>query len=438
MEISELIENINSRKNRRQLREYLRSLRFELRFNSLRELIYHVDVYLSSGNWEQADQLLAVAEKLSRYVEDDSGSRNPRDVRSLKIITQKKRAKYYDNRGERTEAAAQYRVIIKGLRMPEEETFMAEMLMELGIVEEHMGRKKEALTRFDKASRLYGTRKDSFNFKAALFNCAHVLYDLNFYSKAEEFCREVILGHEEGKKLHSPVAHSYLEMANIYEIQQKEEKARIYYQKALDCYRRLPNLLKMSDILNRIGSYEIEDGNIASAEAVFREALDIKESIDFAQGRGRYFEMMGDQLRWGNSPREALNCYNGAYQFFDEAGCESSKTIIKHKIFKVLQELGLQRKDLGTFIEKFKNKPFDPSGMEELEKIEYGRNGNDGYITPPGMPWDSPHSIRVNRRFLIYLLRNLSRASSRLGKKQDFLKYSRIRSLVEEDYKKQK
>lgn len=437
MEIKDILEQISGTENRRAIRDYLASLRFETRFNALRELIYHTDLYLAANNHPLADKVLSAAETISRHMDEKSETRNPKDIRALKIITQKKRAKYYDSIGNKKEAQAQYRTIIKGLSLPAEETFLAEMLMELAIIEEQTGQKKEALKKFDQASKIYSARQDPFNYKAALFNCAHVLYDLNFYSKAEEFCRAVIGHKAEKDRIHSPVAHSYLELANIYEIQEKDDKAKAHYRKALEAYSSMNDRIKMSDILNRIGSYEIEEGNTLSASAIFQESLDIKRTVDFMQGRGIFYQAMADACRWGNSPREAIVYYNAAYHYFDEAGCESNKTIIRHSIYKVLRSLGLAREDMGTFVEKYKKKNPDLSKVEELERIDYGKTYGDGEKLPERGEWHNPRSFRVNRRFLVYLLRNLARVNSMLGREKDFLTYSRLRSTVEEIYKKQ-
>jgi tetratricopeptide (TPR) repeat protein len=436
MDIHKIIEELQEKASQTDIKRFISDLKFETRFNTLRELIYHVEIYTAEGRPGEADRLLSAAEKISRYIDENASDRNLRDVRSLKTITRKKRAKFHDSQGRREEAIAHYQEIMKGLDMPREENFLGEMLMEIAIIEEQMGKKKDALAKFDRASRIYGKKKDSFNFQAALFNCAHVLYDMSYYSKAEDFCRAVIGHYKNTGKMLSPVAHAYLEMANIYELQGRSENAKIFYKKALDSYRQMNDRIKMSDILNRIGSYEIDDGNPISAAAIFQEALDIKRTVEFLQGKGQLYESMGDQLRWGGNPGEAMNYYYLAFHFFDESGSEARKTILKHKVYKCRETLGPGVEDLGTFVEKFKKKSPEESRVMDLERLDYACTPRECQRPQKEREWLPPHVNRVNRKFLMYLLRNLARVHSILGNEKDFLKYSRLRSLIEKEYRK--
>lgn len=439
MKFREIVENLNRKADSRSVRKFVRKIEFRTRFNTLRELIYHADIYLAEGKLEQCDQILKVAEKISRYLDEDLQGKVPEKVRSLKIITRKKRAKYFEARGDLKEAIARYKLIINMLNLPDEEPFLAEMLMEVGILQEQLGKKKEALDNFTKSIRIYKDKKDDFNFEAALFNCAHVLYDLNFFYKAEEFCRTVIRHYKRKKKMMSPVAHSYLEMANIKEIQEKEEEAKMYYNKALESYRSLNLKVKVSDILNRIGSYEIDENNVSGAIRFFNESLDIKLDVDFTQGKAEIYEIIGDQLRYCNNLEDALAFYNTAYDMLEKSGANKRKIVIKHKIFKIVKHLELTSKDLGTFVEEFKRKEMEIYGtslLEKLQRVEYRELGGDGAKLETIREWKIPRDFQVNRKFLLYVLRNLSRAHSRLDNQDEFLKYSRMREFVEKNYRK--
>jgi tetratricopeptide (TPR) repeat protein len=439
MEIKKIIEELDKKVSQKAIRSFISQLKFEARFNTLRELIYHVDLYLSENNYAHANQLLNVIDKITRYLDQDYEDYKTRDVRALKVIARKKKAKFFENQGLHQEAENQYKAILKDLKLPDEENFLAEMLMELGIIEEQGGNKKEALSKFDQSSKIYGKRQDNFNYEAALFNCAHVLYDLSFYDKAEEFCQAVIKHHQDvSGKMVSPIAHSYLELANVYEVFDCEDKAKTHYKKALDSYRQLNDRIKMSDILNRIGSYEVEDGNILSAAAIFQEALDIKRTMDFIEGKAIFYDSMGDQMRWSGCPEEALNYYNAAFHYFEEAGADGRKLLIKHKIYKILDSLQTTQKDMGTFFEKFQKKGFETTKITPLERLDYARHSVDVEEIQANLQWNPGYRFRVNRKFLIYVLRNLSRVYSILGKKKDFLLYSRLRAVVEEDYRKGK
>jgi len=438
MEIKKIVNELNNKDNLTAIRNYLSSLKFETRFNALRELIYHVDIYLAEKQLNQADALLNVAEKLSRFLEEDQVADKTKDIRSLKIITQKKRAKYFESKGRYQDAINQYDKIMRNLRLPEEETFQAEMLMEIGILEEQIGWKKDALIKFDRASKIYGRHGDDFNFEASLFNCAHVLYDMNFYYKAEEFCRAVIRHHGNDEKMQSPVAHSYLEIANINELYEKNQDAREYYKKALESYRLLNDRVKMGDILNRLGSFEMDDGNFDYAAKTFSEALEIKRTVDYLQGRAMFYEVMGDSIRLGGNPAEAVSYYNAAYHFYNLAGVDGRKIIVKYKIFKLLVELQITRQDMGTFLEKYKKKEPNLKKIHEPARLDYRKVYYDGYSLETVGEWKTLHKSKVNRKFLLYLLRNLCRVHLTLGKDKDYQYYSAMRELVEDDFRKKK
>ncbi|MFP4499040.1 MAG: tetratricopeptide repeat protein [Vulcanimicrobiota bacterium] len=433
MILSELIEKLNKTHDNRKIKEILSNLAFETRFNYLRELIYHIDIYMAEGKYGQTDELLTSAEKLENFLNIDSRGKISDKVRTLQIITKKKRAKFFDNQGMKRRAIAQYKLIISELQLPRENNFLAELLMEIGIIEEQLGYKQEAFKKFGKAVKVYGRQKDKFNYEAAMFNCAHVLYDLRFFRKAEEFCRALIDHYRKTGKMQSPIAHAYLEMANIRELKNQGDGARAYYKKALDAYRHLDDKSKMSDILNRIGTFEMEDGNIKSAVNIYQEALGIKTSLDYNTGQATFYENMGDSLRFANNLNDALKYYKTAYHYYQVAGAGSRKIILKHKIHKILSFLGLEDNDLGTYIESYKNQP-DDKGIIKLEKIDYNQIPSDEVISEVLRDWKIPHQFKGNRKFLIFLLRNLSKAHSRLENDEEYLKFHRLRSIVEKDF----
>jgi tetratricopeptide (TPR) repeat protein len=436
MEFDEIVKQLESKDNLKDICKYISTLKFEERFNALREMIYHIDIFLSEGNLTGADRMLNLAERLSIFVDENYEDRVPDKVRSLKIIAKKKRAKYFEYKGNHREAIKQYTSIIENLTQAEEESFLSEMLMEIGILEEQMGLKKEALEKFIRASSICKLKGDSFNYEAALFNCAHIYYDMSYYNKAEEYCREVVKHSKKSGKVLSPTAHSYLELANICELFNKDEEAKIYYKKALDSYRLLNEKVKMSDILNRIGTFEMFEGNLISASSIFQESLEVKKNVDYLQGKSNFFEVIGDTLRLAGNPKSALNYYNIAYHLYMESGGDNRKIVVKHKIYKILKGFNLVSKDMGTFIESFKKELPEFSNVIDLEKLDYAERGWEGERPDSGKDWHIPYRFKVNRKFLFYLVRNLAKIYGLMGKDEDRDKYSRLKDIVEKRYKK--
>ena len=441
MEIAKIIEKLVTDKNPDKVLDYIYDLRFDLRFNTLREIIYHLDIFLAERNFDNASRLLDIVEKLVDNLDKNhkfKSEEEKKNVRTLKIIARKKRAKYYESMGQHEKAIRHYLEIIKELDIPAEETFLAEILMEIGIIEEQIGRKKEAIAKFDKAAKIYKKNSDDFNYLASLFNCAHVFYDLNQYRKAEVYCRNVINYFKENKKVQSPIAHSYLEMANINELKKKNKNAKLFYEKALDAYRRLNEKVKMSDIMNRIGSYEMEEGNYTSAATTYQQALGLKSTLDFQQGKAVFCFLRAEILRQLEDYDSALEYYSLAYHYFEEAGLESKKLIVKHKIFTTMKALGKTERDMGTFIEKFKKIHPNLKITDSLERIDYKIIGVEGHSLSTSRAWEFYNSPRVNRRFLMFLLRNLSRVHLKLGREKDFHKFSQIKKDVEKVYYEKK
>lgn len=439
MEIEKIIKKLSGEKNAGLLGDYIRELSFTERFNTLREIIYHVDVFLAEKEYDNVKKLLDISDKLSQHLDEGKNSREFDDtgkVHTLKIIAKKKKAKYYEAMGQPQKAINQYLNIIGELQIPGEETFLAEILMEIGIIEEQTGRKREAIAKFDRAAKIYKRKNDDFNYTASLFNCAHVLYDLNQYREAKNYCRRVINYHQDTGKTQSPVAHSFLEMANIFEILSKDKEARTYYQKALHSYRELSNRVKMSDILNRIGSYEVAESKHTSAASLFHESLELKRTIDFQQGKANLFLMIADVLNYGGNKERALDYYNIAYHYYNEAGIESKKTIIKYKIFRIVEKHRRKKRDMGTFLEKFEIMIPKEDPSKKIEKIDYRTIEFDGVTLSRQKGWEFHERPKVNRKFLIYLLRNLSRVYMKLGREKDYLKFFKIKSMVEKSYKK--
>jgi len=439
MEIEKIIEKLSKEKNRILLGGYIDELSFTERFNTLREIVYHIDIFLAEKEYENIEKLLDISDELSKRLSEEGKSReieDPEKVRTLKIIARKKRAKFYESTGQPQKAINQYLNIIHDLQIPDEETFQAEILMEIGIIEEQIGRKKEAIAKFDRAAKIYKRKDDDFNYTASLFNCAHVLYDLNQYREAEAYCRRVINYHQDTGKNQSPVAHSYLEIANIFEIMSKDRDARIYYEKALHSYRQLSDRVKMSDILNRIGSFEIEEKKYTSAASLFHESLELKRTIDFQQGKANFFLMIADVLNYGGNWEQALDYYNMAYHYYGEVGIESKKLVIKYKIFRILEKIKVTKKDMGTFLEKFEMLLPKEDPSKKIEKIDYRTIEYDGLSLSKQKEWKFHEKPKVNRKFLIYLLRNLSRVYMKLGREKDYLKFFQIRSMVEKAHKK--
>ncbi|MCD4785995.1 MAG: tetratricopeptide repeat protein [Candidatus Eremiobacteraeota bacterium] len=439
MEIKRIIEKLSKEKNVSLLGDYINELSFTERFNTLREIIYHIDVFLAEKEYDSVKKLLDISDELSLHLNEGNNSKGDDDARkvhTLKIIAKKKRVKYYEAMGDPRKAIDQYLNIIGELQIPEEETFLAEILMEIGIIEEQTGRKKEAITKFDRAAKIYKRKNDDFNYTASLFNCAHVLYDMNKYREAESYCRRVINYHRDTGKTQSPIAHSFLEMANIFEILSKDKEARTYYEKALHSYRQLNDRVKMSDILNRIGSYEVMERKFTSAASLFHESLELKRTIDFQQGKANYFLMIADVLNYAGNKEKALDYYNIAYHYYNEAGIESKKTVIKHKIFRIVEKYKRIRRDMGTFLEKFELMFPKEDPSKKIERIDYRTVGIDGIALSKQEGWKFHESSKVNRKFLVYLLRNLSRVYMKLGREKDYLKFFQIRSMVEKAHKK--
>jgi tetratricopeptide (TPR) repeat protein len=436
MRLDKIMKFLNGTDNLVLIRNVLSKLRFETRFNFLREMIYHIDICLAEGYFEGADTFLKAAEKIALYIDAGQETKVPQKVRSLKIITKKKRARYFEYSGDFRSAIRQYHKIIESLKLPEESTFLAEMLMEIGILEEKLGRNKTALKHFRKAFRICSANEDTFNYDAAIFNCAHVYYDMSNYPKAEKYCRAVIKNNKKKTIVQSPIAHAYLEMANIHELFNRDDKAQKYYGKALETYRKLGEKVKVSDILNRLGVYEMNADNNIRALPIFEESLEIKQNIDYFQGKGYFLETMGDQLRFGKNPEEALYYYNLAYYFNAEAGSTGRNIIIKHKIFKILEELGLTIKDLGTFIETFRKRLPNFSEVVDVVKLDYSEKGSDGGKYETIREWKMSHNFRVSRKFLFYVVRNLNRLYRQMNREKDHKRFSRLQDTVEKKFRK--
>lgn len=466
MNIENILEKLLTNYQEGMIDEYVLFLRFDQRFNTLREIIYHIDVFLAEKNYEQLLLLLEVSDILVENLEagiinaaddddEDDDEENEITYRSkskkkktkhdekknsrvLKIIAKKKWAKYYEHIGELNQAVKHYEGILQTLKLPQEENFYAEILMEIGILEEQTGKRKEAILKFEEAAAIYKNRGDTFNYLASVFNCAHVYYDLHQYRKAETYCRKVLKHYQEKKKIHSPIAHSYLEMANIYELREERSRAKQYYEKAFDSYRRLNDKTKMSDIMNRIGGYEMEQGNHTSAASTFQQALDVKRTLDFQQGKGEHFFLMGETLRHTGAYDSALEYYSIAYHYYEQVGIEARKTMLKFKIFLCLKALDKSTKDMGSFVEGYENKYPDLSKSMEIQRFDYKNLNKDGpnTIKERGAKYfDRP---KVNRKFLIYLLRNLARVYSKLKNKGEMQKYREILSSVEKIYYQEK
>jgi tetratricopeptide (TPR) repeat protein len=430
MKIEKIIEKLSGYSDSRSLMNYVFDLKYDLRFNTLREIIYHIDIYIAEKNQENAEKMLNTGDKLNDLL--DAGHKFQRteeykNFRTLRTIAKKKMAKFLESRGDSKGAIEQYGKILSDLNLPEEEAFHAEILMEIGIIEEQNGKKKEAIAKFEKAAKIYKEKRDDFNFLAALFNSAHVLYDIKQYRQAESFCKSVIKHYGETGKVQSPVAHAYLEMANIYEIKEKDPEARTFYNKALDSYQKLNERAKISDILNRIAAYEMENNHNASAASLMHESLDLKRTIDFQQGKASYCFIMAENLRECGSPESALDYYNLAYHYYSEAGIESRKLQIKHCIFKCLKAL-----------EQFEPKHPKTKLIDKLERINYRNFNSDGYSLSNHKSWKYSDRAKVNRKFLVYLLRNLSKVYIKLGNDKEYFKYQNLLTIVESDNKKNK
>ncbi|MCE1246587.1 MAG: tetratricopeptide repeat protein [Firmicutes bacterium] len=441
MNTKEIIEKLSKFPDSRSFMSFVFELKFKERFNTLREILYHIDIFLAEKKLDQAKQMLDVGDKLNDML--DAGHKfdstdDFRNYRTLRIIGKKKVAKYLEAKGDYPGAAAQYRKILEDLHLPDEEAFNAEIMMEIGILEEQSGKKKDAIVKFEKAAEIYKNKKDDFNYQAALFNSAHVLYDLKQYRQAEVFCKYVIKHYGETGKIQSPAAHAYLEMANICEIREKDQDAKGFYDKALDSYRKLNERTKISDILNRIASYQMDSDQPELAEKMLQESLDLKQSIDYHQGKANFLFVVAESLRESGNLFRALDYYNMSYQQFTEAGVESKKLQIKHSIYKCLKALKMVKKDMGTFIEKFELKPPNIFTSEKAIRLDYRSFGTDGYNLSNHQSWKFSERPRVNRKFLVYLLRNLTRVYIKLGKDKEYFKYQNLLNIVESDYKKNK
>lgn len=371
----------------------LERLQVEDRRALLRQLQAHVEVHLAQGHRLAAHVLLGISAEVAG------------DSLELQYGVERTRIRWLEQEGLGDDAlAAMSRLyeVHRRRRSPPERG--AELAMELGILLDRSGRKKEALKLFRNAAARYHRMNQPYNRAAALFNAASVLYDLGRVGPSLRVCREAL---EQGGEGHLDMeAHIALQMANSHELQGHLDQAVESYQMAAEGYGGLQNRRQESSIRYRLGWLALQRGLPAEAWPQLQQALEVRREHDYGTGLARYHLARAESYRTAGLPESARVHFRACVSLAVALGNEALATRAR---FGLCRLAGGHLRSLPSYL-----KLPAPTGGEE--SIHRGRKGvycrqiGEGASQSPWSQSGDAEPPPEDRPALARLLKDLARS----------------------------
>ncbi|MBI3928864.1 MAG: hypothetical protein HY319_25205 [Armatimonadetes bacterium] len=371
----------------------------------------HVDVHLAQGHRRAAGELLRLAAEVAGTDQE------------LGYQVARKKIRWLEAKGATELAITLMRNLFDQYRRSRRNPRRgAELAMELGILLDKTGQKQEALKLFRSAIERYGRLGDEYNRAAAQFNAASVLYDLGtqevqgspawkrILSSSVAACERCLS--EGGASYLNLQTHVTLQLANSFESQDSEERAREHYRAAADGYNKLGNRKQESDILYRLGWMAMRRGHPLESARDLQKALELKREHDYGTGLALYHLNRAEAYRSAGLGSKAVPHYRSSLALATQLSIDAVCSRARFGLYRIS---GHGSEMLPSFLK------LKVDSAESAETLSRGRGGlyseqaGDGFRTTAWRDSGGSESSPGDRTFLARLLEDLSRVWKNTG-----------------------
>ncbi|HEY4002668.1 MAG TPA: hypothetical protein VGO93_27590 [Candidatus Xenobia bacterium] len=379
-----------------------------------RFLFAHINVHLAEGSVAAARTLLQTASAL----------RPVYHCTNYEYFFLKARARVLHAERNTSAAARVFGQLLRLLEAEKEPPLVearSEIAMELGLLHDEMGNKLKARQHFQRALQEAVATGCIFNQGAALFNLAAISLDLGEQETFERYCSQVIaLSREHALTPH--LARSLLLMANHWDFRDTPRLARSFYLEALTVYWKLPDMVKVSEILTRAGELASALGETSEYVLALHEALQLSRKLDFLQGLTTWTFWAAQVCKEAGLRERGLSVFEACSSMASSLSLEREKMGGALRAWQCLENsnqnlwswLEHQAPPVGTM----RAEGIDATGLPlvqyfwtegvESTSSSYRTLGDDGGRLEPYSQSRKPRPWLVNRQRLVYLLSQLS------------------------------
>jgi len=250
--------------------------------------------------------------------------------------------------GEYGEALKQYEELLR--KNPRASLELA-IHNNMGIAYLVLGRMKSAENEFRKCLQL--SEKDTYGMASALGNLGIVFMDKGELEKAREYYEKALEIHRElGNKL--GMANQLGNLGNVFMDKGELEKAREYHEKALEIHRELGNKLGMASALGNLGNVFRQLGELEKAREYHEKALEIHRELGNKLGMANQLGNLGNVFAQLGELEKAREYHEKALKLDEELGNKLGMAQDYGNLGNVFAQLGELEKALQSLKESVK------------------------------------------------------------------------------------
>ena len=339
MAVEEFLRNLLAQPDADARRRYMAGLDELARDHVASLLFCHVDLHIAERHRTAADTLLQIAEDVSPVFDNDL----------YPYLCCRRRAQLCRRRGDNRGALDAWRLAWRILETSDLHAAQVEVLMELGIMHDLTGDRRQALHQFKRAAEICRREHLEFNWAAALFNMASIYLDLGENERFERNARKVDRL-DQTYDFPSHRARLELLLANAEDRKGDTDKSTEHYRRALDAYRQVHDRLKASEILAHLGEVARISGQEDMTGPLLGEALAERRALDAREAEGRFYYYRGITAWYAGLPKEASSFYQQALERFSGLNSDSEMET-RYRLHQCLRAQGQIDAPLPTFLE---------------------------------------------------------------------------------------
>jgi tetratricopeptide (TPR) repeat protein len=200
---------------------------------------------------------------------------------------------YYSTIGQMDKGSKYYRKALKMSIDNSDDTYLATLLKNLAIYEEHKGNYKKAIDLMDSSATLQLQYGDYLRYGSAMNVIGFNYYELGNYPKAMEYYQNALRTMDtlEIKTYHK--ADTYRNMGDLLLKEEKIEESLALFEKALDVYKEIDDRLYQATTQLDIGEIYFEQKQFDSALSYYEKGLSIAKLNDFPTEEAAAYSALG-------------------------------------------------------------------------------------------------------------------------------------------------
>jgi len=212
----------------------------------------------------------------------------------------------------------------------------ANILYELGWIQDDWGNKKEAIAFYQQSLELWEKIGDVQG-KAATLHCLAIIYaDQGEVEKAIAFYQQSLelwekIGDVQGK---AATLHC---LAGIYANQGEVERAIAFYEQSLELKEKIGDVQGKAATLHQLAGIYANQGEVEKAIAFYEQSLELEEKIGNLQEKAATFVMLGQLLAAQGDFDQALNYLQQSLEILQHLRSPDAETV--RRIIAAVQQM---------------------------------------------------------------------------------------------------